>query len=634
MARDTVAAVRRDMKAIEKRLQKAEADADEMKRNLASIVSRGSLGVEVEPEPVLVPPVNTVLPTISAATEGVATTGTDGTWTGSPTFAYQWLLDGIVISGATAASYTPAHGDVGHQLARSVSGTANGLTVTATSAAVTVAAAGGGGGPIYTQDFSGGIGSWTESALPAPSYTYTELTVVTGVVSSRVRMAVASGKEYATIHNLIPGLTAGQQYTATVAFANRTGLVWVSVVTDKTTSRSTVNRAEEASASSGSITLVFTASTTNYFRIRLQTETAGASLDVASVSISASSTADPNFAGAFWRTDRRPILREFIAEVTQRRFPLNPRGWLPDTVGNAFNAATFDAILQARADQVGAACVAAGAQGLVVWDLTGQEFAQFLSYFGNPDEIAALAPEITAIVSGETIVKRFLDKIKSYGLRIGCTLRPQHVQYGTSFPMAASAAEAIQPLYPFIKTDEPPPGRHYVASGGSWLTWEPAHNVTDLGAGQLNIYTGADATAAQQRLIDRITYCKNTWGMSLFYVDTTVWENGDPLPGSLWAAIQAAHPDVLIMPENEDGYTYHPYSVPYGELDAGDVGPQYFSTNPDAMMLVALDQSVDTAIFNDAKALVMAQYAAKRLLLMAHWGDEPRLAMIAEIMAG
>jgi streptogramin lyase len=53
---------------------------------------------------------------------------------------YQWLLDGTAIAGATAQTYSPTSGDVGHQLACSakVTYTLFPTTVTATSAAVPV----------------------------------------------------------------------------------------------------------------------------------------------------------------------------------------------------------------------------------------------------------------------------------------------------------------------------------------------------------------------------------------------------------------------------------------------------------------------------------------------------------------
>ncbi|GAC1406896.1 MAG: hypothetical protein NVSMB69_06800 [Novosphingobium sp.] len=66
-------------------------------------------------------PANTVAPTLSSttATTGTALTVTTGTWSNSPTgFAYQWFYadTNAAISGATAASYTPVAGDVGHTL--------------------------------------------------------------------------------------------------------------------------------------------------------------------------------------------------------------------------------------------------------------------------------------------------------------------------------------------------------------------------------------------------------------------------------------------------------------------------------------------------------------------------------------
>ncbi len=47
----------------------------------------------------IAPPVNTVLPLITGDTAGDVLSTSNGTWTGSPTFTYQWFLDGVAIAG-------------------------------------------------------------------------------------------------------------------------------------------------------------------------------------------------------------------------------------------------------------------------------------------------------------------------------------------------------------------------------------------------------------------------------------------------------------------------------------------------------------------------------------------------------
>ena len=96
-------------------------------------------------------PANTAAPTLSSttATTGTAITVTTGTWSNSPTgFAYQWFYadTSAAIGGATASSYTPAAGDVGHTLRVTVTATnANGASAIGsnTSGAVTATAAAG-----------------------------------------------------------------------------------------------------------------------------------------------------------------------------------------------------------------------------------------------------------------------------------------------------------------------------------------------------------------------------------------------------------------------------------------------------------------------------------------------------------
>ena len=89
------------------------------------------------------PPVNTVAPSLSYTSISVGSTisTTNGTWSGSPTYTYQWLRDGGSISGATAQNYTVAGADQGHSLSCSVTGTNGGGSVTATSNSVAIPAA-------------------------------------------------------------------------------------------------------------------------------------------------------------------------------------------------------------------------------------------------------------------------------------------------------------------------------------------------------------------------------------------------------------------------------------------------------------------------------------------------------------
>src|SRR5207247_2115450 len=63
-----------------------------------------------------------------------------GTWTGSPTFAFEWLRDGAPIAGASSQQYTLTSADAGHSVACRVTGTNGGGSNSATSDGVAVSA--------------------------------------------------------------------------------------------------------------------------------------------------------------------------------------------------------------------------------------------------------------------------------------------------------------------------------------------------------------------------------------------------------------------------------------------------------------------------------------------------------------
>ncbi len=88
-------------------------------------------------------PVNTVAPSISGTpTEGQTLTGSDGTWTLSPTLTRQWLRNGSTISGATASTYLLVTADVGATITLRV--IANGTVIAVSAGVGPVAAAGTG----------------------------------------------------------------------------------------------------------------------------------------------------------------------------------------------------------------------------------------------------------------------------------------------------------------------------------------------------------------------------------------------------------------------------------------------------------------------------------------------------------
>lgn len=84
-------------------------------------------------------PTNSVAPTVTGAVAvGKALSCNPGTWTGSPAFAYLWLLDGKAIANATASAYSPVTADVGHAVSCRVTGTNSAGSAIATSAGVVV----------------------------------------------------------------------------------------------------------------------------------------------------------------------------------------------------------------------------------------------------------------------------------------------------------------------------------------------------------------------------------------------------------------------------------------------------------------------------------------------------------------
>lgn len=88
-------------------------------------------------------PINSVLPAITGTkTQGQTLTCSQGTWSNTPdAYAFQWLRDGVAISGATANNRLLALADVGALMSCTVTATNLGVSTSATSLQTTAIAA-------------------------------------------------------------------------------------------------------------------------------------------------------------------------------------------------------------------------------------------------------------------------------------------------------------------------------------------------------------------------------------------------------------------------------------------------------------------------------------------------------------
>ena len=241
--------------------------------------------------------------------------------------------------------------------------------------------------------------------------------------------------------------------------------------------------------------------------------------------------------------DRRPIGRIVLA-TPGAGYPTNPRGWFIDpsvNVTTPAGVAAFQARLLTLADNSVAVLRSMNAQGVVTWDIEGEQYPLALSYIGDPRIFATLAPEMAGVADA------YFQKFRDAGLRVGVAIRPQQV--------------TINP---------------------DGLTG-----------------TQQDLPDPTQLLIDKITFAKNRWGATLFYIDSNGGPN-DPMDVNFYKRVAAAFPDILLIPEHEN-LRYYAYTAPYTELKGGNASspPLVRSVYPNGFTVVSVDDGPIDARYND-----------------------------------
>jgi hypothetical protein len=289
--------------------------------------------------------------------------------------------------------------------------------------------------------------------------------------------------------------------------------------------------------------------------------------------------------------DRRPIGALFLSSshhsIQDGFSNNNVRGWFMDKKSDfsgEAGQATFKTRLMEYADVSVGILTNMNAQGMIAWDIQGQEYPHATSYIGDPRE---LPPEMAPVIDG------FFKKFTDAKLRVGVCVRPQ-------LP--------VREVY------------------GSVVRQQQVDDQVKL-------------------LIDKMAYAKKRWNCTIFYVDSNVtfdsrYKSNDEAGYQLMSAMDfkqlaEAFPDCLIMPEHENTL-YYAYSVPYNELkqDYYSTPAEVLRTYPKAFSILYMAEApVDekTKLLKNFDTLVAGVKRGDILLFRAWWTEDPCIASTREV---
>ncbi len=228
-------------------------------------------------------------------------------------------------------------------------------------------------------------------------------------------------------------------------------------------------------------------------------------------------------------TDHRIIGTVYLASSPQGNPnqpggpPTNPRNYV--TAANAGldlrtpgGLAQFQSLILQQAQNNVQNLRRLNAQGVITWDIEGEQYPQSTSYVCSPDQIAQAAPEMESVISnhaspyyGLKLDDAYFKIMRDAGFKVGVCIRPQH------FTLNADGTAS----------------QVYLADAD--IPWQ---------------------------LYCKIKYAHDRWGAMLFYIDSTVEPDGVTLDPSLFQLAPVALPDSMIIPE-ETTAKYYAYTTPF-----------------------------------------------------------------------
>jgi hypothetical protein len=267
-------------------------------------------------------------------------------------------------------------------------------------------------------------------------------------------------------------------------------------------------------------------------------------------------------------TDRRIIGTAYLssapseADSTQPDgFPTNPRRYFNDPtvdITTPSGLQTFQDRMLAQAASNATNGLMLNSQGIMTWDIEGEQYGQNTSYVCSPDQIATVAPEMESTVSdhasawyGWKLDDAYFKTMRNAGLRVGVCLRPQVFAFGSNGTASQS----------FLSTN----------------------------------------AAIIANLENKARFANGRWGATMFYVDSTVDTNGGTLDPAIFQQIITDLPNFLFVPE-ESTPRYYAYSAPfYSFIFHTDLGTPAFIYN-------SYPKAFGANLVNDVSASTLTMY--------------------------
>jgi hypothetical protein len=302
---------------------------------------------------------------------------------------------------------------------------------------------------------------------------------------------------------------------------------------------------------------------------------------------------ESNYAAAYpedsnW-PDNRPIASLHLASEGSST-STNPNAWVlggydssPINVTTTAGLNSFSAGMLNYAAGSIAQMTADHSQGMIVWDLEGEEYSQpDPSYIGDPIVATTLAPEWSYNYQNNgPIINQFFSAFTSAGFRVGMTLRPTTIEFDNGVPSQTP--------------------------NGGIGSVPIAQEITNLEA--------------------KIAYAYGQWGATLFYIDSTTGFDSAAL-----RTVQQAFPNVLLIPEHSTVSTYGT-SAPYGELTNGYTGTpaSVEATYPSAISVIYVADGDMTG--NYSSGLIAAVAHGDIMLFRGWYADPNNTVMVSDYRA-